>query len=154
MNLWKLGAFALVVAIGPITDTVIASPVDDARTVAALDTLYQRAVKENDAAMMDRILHDDFVLAAGNGTIFVKAELLHEARTKSTVYEQQDEEAGTQKVRIWGDTAVVTAKLSIKGKNASDAFERKLWFSDTYVRTPTGWRYAFGQASLALPQPP
>jgi hypothetical protein len=30
-------------------------------------------------------------------------------------------------------------------------FDRRLWFTDTYVRTLLGWRYAFGQASLSLP---
>jgi hypothetical protein len=30
-------------------------------------------------------------------------------------------------------------------------FNRRLWFSDTYVRTAAGWRYFFGQASLRLP---
>lgn len=34
------------------------------------------------------------------------------------------------------------------------AFERRLWFSDTWVRTAEGWRYVFGQASLALPEEP
>jgi ketosteroid isomerase-like protein len=154
MNSWKLGALALALTLCFAIRIVIASPADDAKTVAALDIQYQKAVKENDAATMGRILHDDFVLVVGNGTTHVKADLLHEARSKSTIYEQQDEEAGTQKVRVWGDTAVVTAKLWIKGKSASGAFERKLWFSDTYVLTPTGWRYAFGQASLALPQSP
>ena len=52
---------------------------------------------------------------------------------------------------MWGDTAVVTAKLWIKGTRDGKNFDRTLWFSDTYVRTPGGWRYAFGQASLALP---
>lgn len=28
----------------------------------------------------------------------------------------------------------------------------KLWFSDTYIRTPAGWRYAFGQSSIPLPK--
>jgi hypothetical protein len=28
----------------------------------------------------------------------------------------------------------------------------KLWFSDTYVRTPKGWSYVFGMASLPLPK--
>ena len=51
-------------------------------------------------------------------------------------------------------TAVVTAKLWLKGASDGKAFDRKLWFSDTYVRTPTGWRYAFGQASLSLPSAP
>jgi hypothetical protein len=34
---------------------------------------------------------------------------------------------------------------------ATGAFERKLWFSDTYVRTAGGWKYVLGQASLPLP---
>ncbi len=51
-----------------------------------------------------------------------------------------------------GDTAVVTAKLRLKGNRAGKPFDRLLWFSDTYVRTPAGWRYLFGQASLPLPQ--
>ncbi len=31
------------------------------------------------------------------------------------------------------------------------ALDTQLWFSDTYVRTPSGWRYVFGQASSPLP---
>ena len=40
---------------------------EDQKTVAALDTQYQAAVKTNDAATMDRILADDFVLSTGSG---------------------------------------------------------------------------------------
>ncbi len=43
-----------------------------------------------------------------------------------SLYDKQGEIDGTQKVRVW--------------------------FSDTYLRTPRGWRYAFGQASLPLPK--
>ena len=38
-----------------------------------------------------------------------------------------------------------------QGTNGGQPFERRLWYSDTYVRTATGWRYVFGQASLPLP---
>jgi hypothetical protein len=130
----------------------LAVPLRDDRTlVAELDTAYQAAVKGNDAAAMDRILHEQFVLVLGDGRTVSRADLLEEARSKRITWEQQDEEAGTQTVRVWGDTAVVTAKLWVKGIRDGKAFDRRLWFSDTYVRTPTGWRYAFGQASLALP---
>jgi ketosteroid isomerase-like protein len=122
---------------------------DDAKTVAALDTEYQAAVKRNDAATMDRILADDFVLVTGRGQTYTKADLLRDARNQTSLYEQQDEIE--QKVRVWGDTAVVTALLWIKGTSGDKPFERKLWFSDTYVRTPKGWRYVLGQASLPLP---
>ena len=131
-----------------------ASGADDEKAVADLDTQYQAAVAKNDAETMARILLDDFVLVVGNGTTYSKADLIQSAKTKETTYERQEEEPGTQKVRVWGDTAVVTAKLWLKGTTGGKPFERKLWFSDTYVRTPKGWRYAFGQASLSLPAAP
>jgi ketosteroid isomerase-like protein len=128
------------------------SPAEVEKIVARLDTEYQAAVKANDAATMDRILADDFVLITGRGKTFNKADLLKEARDKTTIYEHQEELE--QKVRVWGDTAVVTALLWIKGTTDGKTSDRKLWFSDTYVRTPKGWRYVFGQASLALPSEP
>ncbi len=130
------------------------SPKTDAEVVAALDTQYQAAVARNDADTMDKILADDFVLVLGNGTVHSKADLIKEARAKSIQYEQQVEIDNSQKVRVWGDTAVVTAKLWLKGTYNGEAFERKLWFSDTYVRTKSGWKYVFGQASIALPKEP
>ena len=146
-----LAVLFVAASILPITEKAMAAPTDDAKAVADLDTQYQKAVKDNDAATMDRILLDDFVLVTGNGTVYNKADLLKSARDKDIVWEQQDEEPGTQKVRLWGDTAVVTAKLWLKGMSGSTAIDKKLWFSDTYVRTTKGWRYAFGQSSLALP---
>jgi ketosteroid isomerase-like protein len=120
----------------------------DRRTVADLDTAYQAAVKNHDAAAMDRILADDFVLVTGAGKIYTKADLLDEARNNRRLYEHQDEL--TQTVRVWGDTAVVTAKLWMKGTENGNPFDYRLWFSDTYIRTPTGWRYVFGQSSKPL----
>ena len=129
-----------------------ASPQDDAKAVAALDTEYQAAVKKNDAATMDRILADDFILVTGRGKVYNKADLLKSARDKEAVYEHQEDTEQT--VRVWGDTAVITALLWAEGTQGGKAFDYKLWFSDTYVRTPGGWRYVFGQASLPLPKAP
>lgn len=128
------------------------SPEEDVKTVGDLDTKYQAAVKANDTATMDQILADDFVLVTGRCSVFSKADLLDPARKKEATYERQDEEPGTQKVRVWGDTAAVTALLWIKSVQGGKPADYKLWFSDTYVRTPTGWRYVFGQASLPLPK--
>jgi ketosteroid isomerase-like protein len=123
----------------------------DGAEVARLDTQFQAAVKNNDAATMARILHDDMVLVLGDGRVNTRAEQLQEARDRIVVYEIQDEDPGTQTVRVYGDTAVVTACLRIKGTIRGVAFKRHLWFSDTYVRTAAGWRYWLGQASLPLP---
>ena len=124
----------------------------DQAEVAALDTAFQAAVKANDAETMAKILADDYVLVLGDGSTQSKADLLVEAREKHRHYEQQDELE--QHVRVWGDTAVVTAKLWLKGtRRDGSAFDYRLWFSDTYVRTPQGWKYVLGQASLPLPKP-
>src|SRR5206468_2215660 len=129
-----------------------ASPEEDAKAVAALDTKYQAAVKANDAATMDQILADNFTLVTGRGAVFSRADLLDSARKKEVTYERQDEEPGTQTVRVWGNTVVVTALLWVKSVQGGKAADYKLWFSDTYVRTLTGWRYVFCQASLPLPK--
>lgn len=126
----------------------------DHDVIAALDTKYQAAVKRNDADTMASILAPDFVLVLGDGSTYKAADLLNEARSGRIVYEQQIEEPGTQVVRVWGDTAVVTAKLWVKYSADGKTADRHLWFSDTYVRTQDGWRYVFGQASRALDATP
>lgn len=132
-----------------------ASPEQDRQTVAALDTSYQAAVERNDAEAMARILHPEMILVVGAGTVYTREDLLRSAREEDIIYERQVEDEGTQIVRLYGeDTAIVTALLWLKGASKEgQAFDRRLWFSDTYVRTSEGWRYAFGQASISLPPP-
>ena len=123
---------------------------DEVKTVAALDTEYQAAVKINDANTMDRILANDFVVVTGSGRIYTKSDLLTMARAKRIQYEHQEDTNKT--VRVWGDTAVVTAVLWLKGIDQGNPFDWHVWFSDTYVRTSSGWRYVHGQVSLPLPE--
>ena len=117
--------------------------------IAALDTEYQAAVKNNDAITMDRILADDFILVTGRGKVYNKTELLDTAKNKDIIYEHQEDTQQT--VRVWGHTAVITALLWQKGVYKGEPFDDHLWFSDTYLRTSDGWRYVFGQASIRLP---
>ncbi len=132
----------------------LAAPHADRAAVARIDRAYQQAVKENDVKTMERILHPDFLLVLGDGRRFGRKHLLDDARTKRFTYDLQDEEPNSQQVLVWGDTAIVTAKLVIKARKGEEKIERTLWFSDTYVRTRRGWLYLFGQASLPLPNDP
>src|SRR5512143_3447816 len=117
---------AAVALLGATASAQTSSSAADAQAVAALDTRYQAAVAKNDAATMDRILADDFVLVTGRGKVFTRTDLLNEARAGKTVYEKQEEIE--QKVRVWGDTAVVTALLWVKGAGEDKKpFDYKLW---------------------------
>jgi ketosteroid isomerase-like protein len=133
------------------TSLALASSDDDKKLVAALDTQYQAAVEKNDAETMARIHHDDMILVLSNGTVQTGAFLEKKARDKAFTWEHQVEVDNSQVVRVSGDTAVVTAKLWLKATRVKgEPIDFKLWFSDTYVRTPTGWRYFFGQAGAPL----
>ena len=91
-------------------------------------------------------------LVVSDGRVRSGAQLMEMARTREIVFERQVEDLGTQTVRLHGrDTAVVTARLWIKGLRHGQQLDHRLWFSDTYVRSTQGWRYVFGQAGGPLP---
>jgi len=141
---------AIAIAVGvlvvmSLVNRKVSADDDQRKVVAALDTEYQAAVKRNDAATIDRILADDFVLVTASGKTYTKTDLLNDARGGRTAYEHQEDTMQT--VRVWGVTAAVTAKLWEKGSDNGRAFDHTLWFSDIYVRTPAGWRYVFGQSA-------
>lgn len=123
---------------------------DDAKTIRDLDTQFQDAVRRHDVKTMDSILADDAVLITGRGTRCTKADQLQEARGDTKIYDRQDDTRQT--VHVLGDIAVITALLHASGTDDGEPFDYQLWFSDVYTRTPSGWRYWFGQASLPLPR--
>ena len=130
---------------------------DPQSIVSRMDVEYQAAVERNDWQAMDRILHPGFALIVGDGTVYTRAQLIDSARNRNIVYEAQREVPGSQVVRMYGnDTATVTALLILKGKRSKDqsAIDFRVWFTDTYVRTADGWRYALGQAGTRLPPAP
>jgi ketosteroid isomerase-like protein len=126
-----------------------ADPAWDAAEVKTLDTRFQAATKANDVAAIDAALPEDYILITGSGRVVTKADLVRDARERTTIYELQD--PSQQTVRLWGDTAVITALLRIKGVRDGTPIDFSVWYSDTYVRTPKGWRYVLGQAGQAIP---
>ncbi|MEO8623349.1 MAG: nuclear transport factor 2 family protein [bacterium] len=153
MRFLKLAAFPLFAVLALIAANrapSLTNTNDDAAIVAKLDEAYQAAVKVNDVVGMDSILAPEFTLVVGRGAVFTRKDLIASARAKDATYEHQEDTQRT--VRLFGpNTAVATALLWEKGVQGGKPFDKRLWFSDVYVRTPKGWRYVFGQASLPLP---
>src|SRR4030095_5395003 len=108
MNFRPAISIVLLAAIVLFTaDSSIAGKADDEKAVAELDTQYQLAVKNNDAATMARILADGWGRVPARGATANKADLLKDATSRAVIYEHQEDTQ--QRVRVWGDTAVVTA---------------------------------------------
>src|ERR1700745_1044178 len=79
----KLILMIIALSFGTSTD-LNASGEEDVKTVAALDTKYHAAVRSNDAATMDQILADDFILVNGGGKVFSKTDLIESALKKGS----------------------------------------------------------------------
>jgi ketosteroid isomerase-like protein len=137
-------------AVGVASTRAHAAEAEDRQTLADLDTKYQRAVEHNDAGTMAEILADNFVLVEGNGKRSTKTDLIDDANSGKTHYVRQDDSERT--VAVFGDTGIVTAKLHAKGIEDGVKVDYLQWFTDVYVRTATGWRYVYAQASLSLPR--
>jgi hypothetical protein len=146
------GRLAATIALAMLAAAVGATPSEarDRDILAGLHSAFQLAVKRNDAATMRRILDHRFVLILGDGRRYSRAELLATAASRRVTYEKQDPEPDTRSVRLLGDTAVITARVWLKGIRDGVAFDRRVWFSGMYIRTPDGWRLAFCQASQPL----
>src|SRR5437763_6440029 len=99
----KLILMIIALSFGAATNDLKASPEEDVKIVAALDTKYQAAVKANDAATMDQILADDFVLVIGGGVPFLaKLTCLTrlEKRKSLTNVRKQKQVRGRSGVRV------------------------------------------------------
>jgi ketosteroid isomerase-like protein len=133
-----------------ISCTALASAMGGCRNnVAALDTEFQAAVAKNDVATIDRLLPSDYILVSDTGEVETKTDLLNEARAQTYSYSRQEDSHRT--VRMWGDTAVLTALLWAEGTAHGRHFDVKVWFSDTYACTSHGWRYVFAQVGAHEP---
>jgi ketosteroid isomerase-like protein len=121
----------------------------DAAPIVELDRQYQDAVFRNDADAIARLLPDDFALVTGRGKVIGKQDLVREARERLAEYERQHD--SRQSVRFIDGIAVISAMLHAKGRQDGQPFDYRLWFSDVYLCTPSGWRYSFAQSSLPLP---
>jgi hypothetical protein len=75
----KVTLMIIVLPLGAVTH-LDASSGKNAKMVTALDTKYQVTVKSNDAAAMDQILADDFILVTGRGKSFQRGRNVRIAR--------------------------------------------------------------------------
>jgi ketosteroid isomerase-like protein len=109
---------------------------------------WVEAAQKKDAATLDRILADDWVGQGPTGTA-TKAESL--ADLKSGDNKLESITLGDMKVRVFGDTAVVTGsddeKSSYKGTDTSGHYT----WTDVFVKRQGRWQAAASQGTR-MPQ--
>ena len=91
-----------------------------------------------DRATLDRLLHPDYVIVQPGGTIEDKAQTLASFATGDRHWEIA--ECDDMRVRIHGDTAIVTGRWRGQGRNGAVQFDYQARFLSTWVWEAGAWR--------------
>ncbi|MEO6235941.1 MAG: nuclear transport factor 2 family protein [Vicinamibacterales bacterium] len=118
-----------------------------AQALTDMENQWAKASKASNADALAPMLADDFVSLDSTGTMYSKADTL--ARTKKAKWVTN--EIGDMKVRVHGDSAVVTGSWTGVGTDGDGkAFNAKERWADTWVKMAGGKWQCVASASVPV----
>ena len=121
------------------------SAANEEEVVLRVQREWMEAVRDKDAAALDRILADDYTYTDARGTVSTKADSLHQAR--STGSRMKAFQTSETKARVHGDIAVITGRLRMEGETGGEPYEAEVRFTDILARIDGRWRAVAAHAS-------
>lgn len=115
------------------------------REVQAVENQWRRAMLNNNVGDMERLLADDYIAITASGTIETKSQAL--ALRKAGTLRITQMELNDTKVRIYGDTAVVTSRADISGNNGTRDISGHYRYTRVYNRRGGQWKIVSFEAS-------
>ena len=110
----------------------------DASTVRALEEKWTESYKQHNIDILSSLLADDFVITIEDGSIFSKAGYISHSADPST--HVQVAELSDLKVRIHGDTAIVTGAYHEKGQSSGKPYEYHDRLTDVWIKAGGKWQ--------------
>ncbi len=115
------------------------------KEVEALEQDWRQALLASNVTELDHLLADDYLGVTANGTLETKADLLAMRRSGTTRLSQLD--LSDLKVRVYGDTAVVTSRAEVAGTNGGTDISGRYRYTRVYNRRNGQWRIVSFEAS-------
>jgi len=99
---------------------------------------FAEAIVRNDLESIGRLVADDWVVIDPNGEIVDRARFFEVIKSGALTHDTMDSE--DFRVRVYGDSAVVTAITSTKGKFMGEEFITRERATDVFVRREGRWQ--------------
>jgi ketosteroid isomerase-like protein len=136
-------AFSMLVGLLLLGGKVIAQAEQEVKdkTVKELKTLeneWAQAFVKNDAEAIGGFMANDWIVIGSDGSVIDRASFL--GIIKSGMLTHDVMRADDMKVRVYGDTAVVTARSTSKGKFNGQVFSELERSSDVFVKQNGQWK--------------
>lgn len=110
----------------------------EAASVKALELKLLDCYKLRQVEVFANILDDDFVITFEDGSTYSKTGYLAYSASSSTHIEMA--EIPEMKVRVHGDTAIVTGVYHEKGLDAQKTYDYRDRFTDVWMKKAGKWR--------------
>ena len=108
-----------------------------------LERDFQHAIVENNPEAIERFVADDWIIVDPDGKIVEKDKFLAVVKSGALVHHTM--RLDEPRVRIYGETAVVTGCATSAGKFMGAEFKTLERATDVFVRINSQWRCALTQ---------
>jgi ketosteroid isomerase-like protein len=122
----------------------------DVAAIRALEMKWTESYKEHSIDILSSLLADDFVITIEDGSIFSKAGYITHSADPST--RVQVAELSDLKVRMHGDTAIVTGAYHEKGESNGKPYEYHDRLTDVWMKTGGKWQVVASHYSVPSKQ--
>ena len=116
------------------------------REILELEGHTKQAALHNDAAFSEHVLADDYIAIGPTGNVITKSDTLAVKRGAQMHYDSID--LSEVVVRVYGETAVVTARAEVKGNNLGEDFSGPYRFTRVWARRNGQWQTVSYQATI------
>lgn len=123
-----------------------ASDQETIRQIVDLERQTKEATLHRDAEFSMRTLADDYVAITPLGQVTSKQDAISARRSGQLRYESMN--ISEMVVRLYGDTAVVTARADVKGHQLGEDFSGPYRYTRVWVRRNGHWQTVSYQATV------
>jgi len=116
------------------------------REIIDMERQAKEASLHRDADFSQRTLADDYVAITPLGTVTTKQDTLSARKSGQLRYESID--ITDMVVRLYGDTAVVTARADVRGRQLGEDFSGPYRYTRVWVRRNGRWQTVSYQATV------
>jgi len=122
----------------------------DAATIRAMEMKWTESYKQHSIDILSTLLAEDFVITIEDGSIFSKAGYITHSADSST--HVQVAELSDLKVRMHGDTAIVTGAYHEKGESNGKRYEYHDRLTDVWMKVGGKWQVVASHYSVPSKQ--
>ena len=121
-------------------------PQDTIRQIVELERQTKDATLRRDADFAQRTLADDYIAISPLGQVIDKEETITARRSGRLRYDAMN--ISDMVVRVYGNTAVVTARADVKGQQLGEDFSGPYRFTRVWVHRNGRWLTVSYQATV------